>query len=80
MGSRGRALDYIFTVRLWRTVKYEGVYLHEYDSPKEAIHQLATYFNFYYFRTPAPGFELSNACDTLNLNKSLHLKLTSFQL
>ena len=52
MDGRGRALDNIFTERLWRTVKYEEVYLHEYDSPKEAYHQLATYFNFYNFERP----------------------------
>jgi len=52
MDGRGRALDNIFTERLWRTVKYEEVYLNEYDSPKEAYHQIATYFNFYNFERP----------------------------
>jgi putative transposase len=52
MDGRGRALDNIFTERLWRTVKYEEVYLNEYDSPKEAYHQLTTYFNFYNFERP----------------------------
>jgi putative transposase len=57
MDGRGRALDNIFTERLWRTVKYEEVYLHEYDSPKEAYHQLATYFNFYNFERPHQALE-----------------------
>jgi putative transposase len=48
----GRALDNSFTERLWRTVKYEEVYLNEYDSPKEAYRQLATYFNFCNFERP----------------------------
>jgi putative transposase len=52
MDGRGRALDNIFTERLWRTVKYEEVYLNEYDSPKEAHRQLTTYFNFYNFERP----------------------------
>ncbi len=47
MDSKGRALDNIFTERLWRTVKYEEVYLHEYTSPKEARQQLRNYFEFY---------------------------------
>jgi putative transposase len=47
MDSKGRALDNIFTERLWRTVKYEEVYLHDYVSPKEARHQLTKYFEFY---------------------------------
>src|SRR2546423_5792679 len=45
--SKGRALDNIFTERLWRTVKYEEVYLHDYTSPKEARQQLSSYFEFY---------------------------------
>ena len=36
MDGRGRALDNIFTERLWRTVKYEEVYIHDYLSPREA--------------------------------------------
>jgi putative transposase len=47
MDGKGRALDNIFTERLWRSVKYEEVYLHEYTSPKEARSQLQKYFEFY---------------------------------
>ena len=36
MDGKGRAFDNIFTERLWRTIKYECVYLHDFDSPKEA--------------------------------------------
>jgi putative transposase len=57
MDGRGRAFDNIFTERLWRTVKYEEVYLHEYNSPKEAYLQLATYFNFYNFERPHQALE-----------------------
>jgi putative transposase len=35
MDGRGRAMDNIFTERLWRTVKYEEVYLHDYATPRE---------------------------------------------
>ena len=35
MDGKGDALDNIFTERLWRTVKYEEVYLHDYASPKD---------------------------------------------
>lgn len=52
MDGRGRALDNIFTERLWRTVKYEEVYLHDYASPREARQGLATYFQFYNFERP----------------------------
>jgi putative transposase len=47
MDGKGRALDNIFIERLWRTVKYEEVYLHDYNSPKEARQQLRDYFQFY---------------------------------
>jgi putative transposase len=52
MDGRGRARDNIFTERLWRTIKYEEVYLHEYASPKEAYNQLAHYIRFYNFERP----------------------------
>jgi putative transposase len=52
MDGRGRALDNIFTERLWRTVKYEEVYLREYGSPKEARHGLTRYFDFYNHQRP----------------------------
>ena len=47
MDSKGRALDNIFTERLWRTVKYENVYLKGYTSPREARHGIATFLAFY---------------------------------
>ena len=50
MDGKGRALDNIFTERLWRTVKYEEVYLHDYAHPKEARQHLAQYFDFYNYR------------------------------
>ena len=47
MNGKGRALDNCFVERLWRSVKYEEVYLHDYASPREARRQLAGYFDFY---------------------------------
>jgi putative transposase len=47
MDGKGRALDNIFTERLWRTVKYEEVYLKEYHSPREAREGLNAYLRFY---------------------------------
>jgi putative transposase len=47
MDGKGRALDNIFTERLWRTITYEEVYLHEYSAPKEARKQLRDYLQFY---------------------------------
>jgi putative transposase len=47
MDGRGRALDNIFVERLWRTLKYEEVYLHDYQSVPETVRRLGRYFIFY---------------------------------
>ena len=47
MDGRGRAFDNIFVERLWRTVKYEEVYLKDYRDVPEARHGLGSYFPFY---------------------------------
>src|SRR5205823_14106406 len=44
MDGRGRALDNVFVERLWRTVKYEEVYWKDYETPREAMQGLATFF------------------------------------
>ena len=62
MDGKGRALDNIFTERLWRSIKYEEVYLHSYESPRQARQGLSHYLDFYnherlhqslQYRTPA---------------------------
>ena len=47
MDGRGRALDNVFVERLWRSVKYEEVYLKDYGDGWEAQASLARYFRFY---------------------------------
>ena len=47
MDGRGRAFDNIFIERLWRTVKYEEVYLNDYESVYDAAQSLERYFRFY---------------------------------
>lgn len=47
MDGRGRCMDNIFTERLWRTVKYENVYVKSYENVKEARAGLSEYFDFY---------------------------------
>ena len=47
MDGRGRAIDNVFIERLWRTVKYENVYLHDYETPLELERGLQQYFDFY---------------------------------
>lgn len=47
MDGRGRCMDNIFTERLWRTVKYENVYLNDYANIGEVDQGLSEYFKFY---------------------------------
>src|SRR3989304_4440104 len=47
MDGRGRAFDNIFTERLWRSVKYEEVYLKDYQVCRDAREGLEEYFSFY---------------------------------
>ena len=47
MDGKGRWVDNVFVERLWRSVKYEEVYLHAYASIAEANRRLAIYFDFY---------------------------------
>ena len=47
MDGRGRWIDNVFVERLWKSVKYEHVYLHAYESASEARQQLSSYFTFY---------------------------------
>ena len=52
MDGKGRALDNVFVERLWRTVKYEEVYLKSYTSQIEAETNLTAFFRFYNERRP----------------------------
>src|SRR3954451_17341473 len=47
LDGRGRALDIVFVERLWRTVRYENIYLHCYDTVPELHRGLARYLAFY---------------------------------
>ena len=52
MDGKGRFLDNIFVERLWRSLKYEEVYLSAYDSLREARDGIGLYFDFYNHKRP----------------------------
>lgn len=52
MDGKGRALDNIITERLWRTVKYEEVYLKDYESPRTARNEISNFLEFYNHERP----------------------------
>lgn len=47
MDGKGRAIDNIFTERLWRSIKYENVYLNSYEDPRQARDGISRYLSFY---------------------------------
>jgi len=52
MDGKGRCLDNVFVERLWRSLKYEEVYLHAYDTVAEARASIGRYFAFYNEQRP----------------------------
>jgi len=63
MDGRGRALDNIFVERLWRSVKYEEVYVYDYASPREARQHLIRYFEFYDHERPHQALDYRTPAD-----------------
>ena len=70
MDGRGRALDNVFVERLWRSVKYEDIYIQDYEAVPELHRGLGRYFGFYNderphqslgYRTPAAVYREAKA-------------------
>jgi putative transposase len=52
MDGKGRWVDNVFVERLWRSVKYEEIYLHAHETPMQVTQALSKYFGFYNTRRP----------------------------
>jgi len=52
MDGKGRWVDNVFVERLWRSVKYEQIYLHAHETMRELKEALTSYFGFYNMRRP----------------------------
>ena len=63
MDGRGRCLDNVFVERLWRSVKYEDVYLRGYESVPELERGLGAYFAFYNTERPHQSLEYRTPAD-----------------
>jgi putative transposase len=63
MDSKGRALDNVFIERLWRTLKYENIYLQEYCTYQELYSGMNSYFNFYNNVRPHQSLKYNTPAD-----------------
>lgn len=57
MDGKGRWVDNVFAERLWRSVKYEEIYLHAHETPRGVKTALVHYFRFYNERRPHQSLE-----------------------
>jgi putative transposase len=67
MDGRARAFDNIFIERLWRSVKHEEVYLHDYQTPAESRLGLGRYFAFYNHQRPHQGLDYRTPAEVYGL-------------
>lgn len=70
MDGKGRAIDNIFIERLWRTVKYEHIYLHVADDGLKLYQGLKTYFIFYNEQRPHQSIKYQTPSAYYNTNKA----------
>lgn len=63
MDGKGRAIDNIFVERLWRSVKYEHIYLHVAEDGVQLYEGLKEYFSFYNHERPHQSLEYGTPAD-----------------
>lgn len=66
MDGKGRAIDNVFTERLWRSIKYEEVYLNEYDTPRQARERIRDWFVFYNAKRPHQSLDYKTPWEVLS--------------
>lgn len=71
MDGRGRCMDNIFTERLWRSLKYEEVYLKSYQTIDDTRSNIADYFRFYNERRPHQSLNYQTPAEVYYQNKTL---------
>lgn len=75
MDGRGRCFDNIFTERLWRSVKYEEVYLKSYQAIEDARTNLAAYFRFYNETRPHQALGYRTPAEVYHENQKTSAKI-----
>ena len=71
MDGKGRWIDNVFVERLWRSVKYECIYLYAYETPREARGALTDYFSFYNARRPHQSLDYRTPDETYFVTQPL---------
>jgi putative transposase len=72
MDGRGRYLDNIFTERLWRTIKYEEVYLKDYETIQEARSSIKAYIQYYNHERPHQALDYQTPYQVYQSQKGLY--------
>lgn len=72
MDGRGRYLDNIFTERVWRTIKYEEVYLKDYETIQEARRSLKAYIHFYNHERPHQALDYQTPYQVYQSQRGLY--------
>jgi|ETNmetMinimDraft_35_1059890.scaffolds.fasta_scaffold26915_3 putative transposase len=77
MDGKGRAIDNVFIERLWRSLKYECVYLRQFESVQQAKDSISEYFNFYNYERGHQSLDYQTPyqvhCESLVKQKKEHL-------
>jgi len=72
MDGKGRCMDNVFIERLWRSLKYEEVYLHAYDTVKEARERIGQWITFYNQRRKHQGLDRRTPDNVYYTNMDAH--------
>jgi len=72
MDGKGRAMDNIMVERLWRSLKYEDIYLKDYEGVEELLDGLRRYFDFYNTVRPHKGFGGQPPSETYYNSQAFH--------
>ena len=80
MDGRGRALDNVFIERLWRSLKYEDIYLKSYTSVDDLYSGLENYFQFYNRERKHQGLDKRTPYDVFTKSIQQQNRLNSKRL
>lgn len=72
MDGKGRCIDNIFVERLWRSLKYEEVFLHAYANGSEARSGIGSYFRFFNEKRPHQALEYKTPSEVYQASRALH--------